>query len=113
VLKEDAAFDVFTMPSWSDPCPLVVLENMLMENPVVCFSGSGGPPDEVGPDGVVVSGFCPRAMAKEVAALVADPARSRSLGQAGRKRVLERFTTRTQAPKVLAHIERLAAGGHP
>ena len=40
-LEHFADFDVFAMTSWEDPCPLVVLENMGLGTPVVCFEGAG------------------------------------------------------------------------
>jgi glycosyltransferase involved in cell wall biosynthesis len=102
-------FDVFAQTAWEDPCPIVVLENMMLRVPVACFAGSGGAPEEVGETGIVVDGFCPQAMAREIAALLGDEPRRRSMGEAARQRVIERFTDRVQVPKLLREI--LAAAG--
>lgn len=106
-LRYFADLDVFALSSWEDPCPLVVLENMMLQKPVVCFGGSGGSPEEVGEAGVVVPRFSPRAMAEAIAALAADPARRQALGRSARQRVLSRFTARVQAPKLLQEMQAL------
>ena len=103
-----ALFDVFAMTSWQDSFPLVVLEAMLLEKPVVCFAGSGGARDEVGEAGVVIAEFSPALMAEAVAALAADPARRLALGKSGRARVLEHFTAARQAPALWREIALLA-----
>ena len=41
-MEHFAGFDIFAMTSWEDPCPLVVLENMGLAKPVVCFAGGAG-----------------------------------------------------------------------
>jgi glycosyltransferase involved in cell wall biosynthesis len=105
-----AAFDIFALTSWEDSCPLVVLENMLLQKPVVCFAGSGGAREEVGDAGFVVSEFSPTAMAEVVVALAADPARRAALGEAARQRVRENFTASKQAPHLWREIEALARG---
>lgn len=103
-----ASFDIFALTSWEDSFPLVVLENMLLETPVVCFAGSGGAPEEVGDAGVVVADFSPPDMADAIVALAGDPERRAALGKAARRRVQENFTAAHQAPKLLAEIQRLA-----
>ena len=105
-----AAFDVFAMTSWQDSFPLVVLESMLLQKPVVCFAGSGGAHEEVGDAGVVIAEFSPTAMAEAVVALAADPARRAALGAAARQRVQENFTASKQAPRLWREIEALASG---
>lgn len=52
-LEYFANFDVFAMTSWEDPCPRVVLENMGLGKPVICFAGGGGAPEVVGDTGVI------------------------------------------------------------
>jgi len=105
-----AAFDVFAMTSWQDSFPMVVLESMLLQKPVVCFAGSGGAHEEVGDAGVVIAEFSPTAMAEAVVALAADPARRAALGAAARQRVQENFTASKQAPRLWREIEALASG---
>ena len=103
-----AQFDIFTVTSWEETASLVMLENMMLEKPVLCFAGAGGPPEYVGDVGIVVTEFSPTAMAEAVCALAADPPRRAALGKAARLRALE-FTAAQQAPKILAEIQQLAA----
>ena len=103
-----AAFDVFAMTSWEDPCPLVVLENMALGNVVMCFSRGGGAPEVVGDAGIIVPEFDPERMAEAIAGLAAEPARRSRFGDAARGRVAERFVSSVQSPKILAEIRRTA-----
>ena len=102
-----AAFDVFAMTSWEDPCPVVVLENMMLRKPVLCFAGSGGAPEEVGDTGVVVDDFSPAAMARSIAHLMESEERRKDLGERARKRVGQSFVASKQAPKILSVIQSL------
>ncbi len=107
-----APLDIFTVTSWEETASLVMLENMGLEKPVLCFAGAGGPPEFIGPAGVVIPEFSPAAMAEAVCALAADPPRRAALGHAARLRAME-FTAAQQAPKILAEIRRLAAKNTP
>jgi len=107
-LDHYAAFDIFATTSWQDSFPLVVLESMLLEKPVVCFAGSGGAREEVGEAGVVVGEFSPPLMAEAIAALAADPVRRAALGKAARQRVLDNFTAARQAPRLWREVAALA-----
>jgi glycosyltransferase involved in cell wall biosynthesis len=102
-----AAFDIFTLTSREDPCPLVMLEAAALGLPIVCFAQSGGAPDFVGEDaGKVVPYMDVAAMADAVLELGADPTARYSLGKKGSHRVASEFTVHSQAPKLLAVIER-------
>jgi phosphatidylinositol alpha-1,6-mannosyltransferase len=59
----------------------------------------------VGATGTVVDGRRPGPVAAAVAGLLADPARARAMGAAGRRRVEEEFAW----PAVVARLERLLA----
>ena len=102
-------FDVFAMTSWEDPCPLVVLENMLLQTPVACFAPSGGASEEVGDTGIVIDGFDPHAMAQQIASLLQDETRLKTLGERARHRVLDLFTAQTQVPKVARTMSEIVA----
>jgi len=104
-----AGFDVFAMTSLEDPCPLVVLENMMLEKPVFCFAGSGGTPEEIGSTGIVIEDFDPRAMASSIADIASQPERRRVLGIAARERVATHFTASEQVPKIWKELQTLAA----
>ncbi|MGI4789436.1 MAG: glycosyltransferase family 4 protein [Janthinobacterium lividum] len=101
-------FDVFALTSWEETASLALLENMLLERPVICFAGTGGPREFVGAAGIVIQEFSPARMAEAIAALCADPLRRAELGKAARRRVLENFTTEAQAPHILEEIRQLA-----
>ena len=100
-------FDVFALTSWEESASLVAMENMLLEKPVVCFAGTGGPCEFVGDTGVVLAEFSPPLMAAAIAELASDPDRKSALGKSARRRVLENFTAAHQAHKILEEILRL------
>jgi glycosyltransferase involved in cell wall biosynthesis len=107
-LPHFAGFDAFAMTSWEDPCPIVVLEAMLLGKPVACFDGSGGAPEEVGDTGLIVPEFSPARMAEALATLFAEPGRRAAMGRAARERVRDRFSAAAQVPRIRAEIQRLA-----
>jgi phosphatidyl-myo-inositol dimannoside synthase len=115
-----AAGDVFAMPCrtrWLgldlEALGVVFLEAAATGLPVVA-GRSGGAPETVaeGETGTVVDGRRRGAVADAVAGLLADPARSRAMGTAGRRRVEAEFSW----PAVVARLEELlttAAAGAP
>jgi glycosyltransferase involved in cell wall biosynthesis len=102
-------FDLFALTSWEESASLAAMENMLLEKPVVCFAGTGGPCEFVGDAGVVIAEFSPPDMAAAIAELASDPNRRAALGKSARRRVLENFTAAHQAPNILEEIRRLAS----
>ena len=105
-ISQFSAFDLFALTSMEDPCPLVVLESMMLGTPVICFAGSGGAPEEVGDTGVVVEEFSPALMARAIVDLAEAPGRRLALGQAARERVLRHFSAETRAPLILSEMRR-------
>lgn len=103
-MKYYETFDVLAMTSWTESFSLVVVEQMALGKPVVCFAGSGGPPEVVGDTGIAVEGFSAHAMAEAIAALARDPERMNALGAAARKRAVEQFHADTQIPKIFEEI---------
>ena len=89
--SELAGFDVLAVSSWEESASLAALEAMALSVPVVCFLGSGGPPELIGDAGVVVDTFSPSQFADAIAALLMDDARRGALGVAGRARVVSYF----------------------
>ena len=87
-----AAFDVFAMPTWEEPCAVVFLEAMSMEKPVVAWD-SGGTPEMVahGETGFVVERKSEDALVEALLTLIRDPDLRRRMGQAGRRRVEAHF----------------------
>jgi glycosyltransferase involved in cell wall biosynthesis len=84
-LLDEAA--VFVFPSYhpTECCPLAVIEAMRQGVPVVA-ARQGGVPELVGDAGVLVPPRDPDALARAVAALLADPAGALRLGTAARER---------------------------
>jgi glycosyltransferase involved in cell wall biosynthesis len=84
---------VLVSPSLYEGFGLPAAEAMACGTPVVA-TDAGALPEVVagGETGAVVPARDPRALAGAIAELLADPARCRRMGEAGRRRVLERFT---------------------
>lgn len=105
-----SALDIFTLTSREDAFPMVTMEAAALGIPVLCFAGSGGTQELVGTDsGQVVRYLDIDAMAKGVVALSDDDIRRRQIGQTLRTRAEAHFTVETQAPKLLAVIEKYRA----
>ena len=100
------SMDVFFMSSWEELAGVVALEAMALGRPVVCFAGSGGPPEVVGDTGLVVEAFSPTAAAHAVEGLASDEAGRTRLGDAARRRARAHFSVGAVAQQVLAEIVR-------
>ncbi|HVU32354.1 MAG TPA: glycosyltransferase family 4 protein [Opitutaceae bacterium] len=102
-----SAFDIFALTSREDPCPLVMIEAGSLGLPIVCFADSGGATDFVGNDaGAIVPYLDLDAMAAAIVRLGADKLLRTTQGRNGQLRAATGFTLQTQAPKLLAVIER-------
>jgi glycosyltransferase involved in cell wall biosynthesis len=86
-----ARFDIFAMSSWEESASLVVLETMAMGIPVICFSPTGGPAEEVGEAGVVIPEISPNRMADAIVDLAQSPQKRRATGVACSERAREQF----------------------
>jgi glycosyltransferase involved in cell wall biosynthesis len=89
-----AAADLFVLPSLDDAFPTAILEAMAAGLPVVA-TRAGGIPEIVddGATGLLVPPGDAAALARAISTLLADPAARKSLGEAGRRRAGERFST--------------------
>ena len=86
-------FDAFVLPSVNEGTPVSAIEALASGTPVVA-NRVGGVPDVVrdGVDGFLVEPGDAEAAAEKLAALARDEALRRRLGEAGRARVLERYS---------------------
>jgi glycosyltransferase involved in cell wall biosynthesis len=91
-----AAVDVVVMPSRHEGLGVAALEAMAAGRPVIA-SRVGGLPEAVGDAGVLVPNGDARALAEAIRLLALDPQARRTLGDAGRRRVADRFTLGTMA----------------
>lgn len=98
------AIDIFVLPSVvPDPFPNVVLEAMAAAKPVVA-TAHGGPTEQIvnGITGFLVSAIDPQDMASKIEFLIQNPDVRKSMGQAGRERVLRMFSLSTHIKNILA-----------
>ena len=113
MVRDTAAFlqalDVFVMPSLSEGLPVALLEAMACGLPVV-VTRVGAMPDVVdgGALGLVVPVGDEEALADAIAVLLDDRSRARALGEAGMRRVRERFSAARMVREYEAIYRRLA-----
>jgi len=102
--------DVLALPSWTEGLPLVVLEAMAHGKPVVA-TPVGGTPELVtdGETGLLVPPRDPKALAAALQRLLDDAELSRRLGEAGRRRVEERFSLDAMNRRVLQIYDEVVA----
>ena len=100
------AADIYVHPSWSEACPLAVLEAMAAARPVVA-TAVGGVPELVrrNETGLLVPPRSPRALASALDALIDHPREARRMGYEGRKRV-KRFFSLERCVRSHANIYR-------
>ena len=106
-----AGCDVFVAPSRFESFGLIYIEAMRYGKPVIALRRGGIPSIvEDGRTGVLIDRACPQELARQIGALLCDPARRASLGAAGRARFAEKYTLAAYADRVEAFLRaRLAA----
>jgi glycosyltransferase involved in cell wall biosynthesis len=106
--------EVFALPSTVEGLPLVILEAMAQERPVVA-TAVGGTPEVVvdGVTGLLVEPGDPRALAGALEMVLADSARAAAMGAAARRRVEERFSLEAMTQSVLHVYGEVARTMHP
>ena len=94
--------DVVALPSWTEGLPLTLLDAMAHARPVVA-TPVGGTAEVVedGETGLLVPPRDPAALAAALRRLLADRELARRLGEAGRRRVAERFTLAAMTRRIL------------
>ncbi len=88
-----AAMDVLVISSEQESFGLTAIESLAVETPVVA-TRCGGPEEIIddGHDGLLVAVKDASSMAKAILTLVENPAVRRCFGEAGRRKVIERFS---------------------
>jgi glycosyltransferase involved in cell wall biosynthesis len=98
-----ATADVFCLPSWWEAMPLSILEAMAGGLPVVASDvGDVGRAIAEGETGYVVPQQSPTRLAEALKPLLIDPELRRKMGDAGRARVVEHFSSEVTARNVSA-----------
>jgi glycosyltransferase involved in cell wall biosynthesis len=106
-----AAFDLFVLPSWREGMPRSLLEAMATGLPVVATAIRGCREEVVdGVTGVLVPPRDHGALASAIEGILPAPERRAAMGEAGRRRVIERFDERAIVARQVDLIGRLAAG---
>lgn len=101
-----AAADLFCLPSFAEGVPVVLMEAMAMEVPVLTTWVMGiSELVENGVEGILVRPGRPDELTEALARLAADPELRRTLGARGRRKVQAEFDVR-QAGRELARILR-------
>jgi glycosyltransferase involved in cell wall biosynthesis len=91
---------VCAFPSHMEALPLVWLEGMAMGKAVVASeTGPGREVIEPGVSGALCDPFDPTSVARAIVPLLKDRATRQSLGEAARRRVIERFSTEVLIPR--------------
>lgn len=98
VASELRSADCFVLPSRSEGLSMTLLEAMATGLPVVATRVGGNPEVvEEGVTGLLVPHSDPEALARALREVIEDPSRARAMGEAGRERVLARFSLRVMA----------------
>jgi glycosyltransferase involved in cell wall biosynthesis len=103
--------DIFIFPSvWQEPFGMPIIEAMSCEIPVIA-THSGAFPEIVteGKTGLLVERDDANALAEAILCLLADEDLRKSMGKAGRQRVVEIFSLKKISDRLLSHYQRLFA----
>lgn len=101
--------DLYATSSSKEGLPLAPLEAMAFERAVVATDVPGHQDVVDETTGVLVPREDDAALANAIESLLDDPERRRRMGQAGRRRVLEKFTVRTMVAETAAVYRAAAA----
>ena len=102
-----AEADCFALASFAEGIPVVLMEAMAMEIPCVTTFITGHPElIRDGVDGVLIAPSDESALAAAIAGLIADPERRRRLGEAGRRRVIEKYDLETNTRRLAGILRR-------
>jgi glycosyltransferase involved in cell wall biosynthesis len=97
-----ARASIFVLPSRSEGFSNAIIEAMAASLPVVATKVGGNPEAvEDGVTGFVVPPENPAALADAILRLLSDPKRSESMGEAGRRLAMRKFSTETVVNQVI------------
>ncbi|TDB63470.1 glycosyltransferase family 4 protein [Arundinibacter roseus] len=99
--------DIFVLPSRMEAFPLVVLEALLKEIPVVAMDVAGVREVIDQQTGYLVKDQSSEGLAEGIRYFLESQDRRKTAGKQGRARVLEQFEARVQAPKWLHLLQNL------
>lgn len=100
--------DIFCLPSFAEGVPIVLMEAMAMELPVVTSNVMGIPElVEHGRSGLVVPPARPDLLAQALLSLLEDPALREAMGAAGRARVARDYEIRDAVAALHAQLKPL------
>jgi glycosyltransferase involved in cell wall biosynthesis len=106
---------VMVLPSvWNEPSPLPTYEAAACGLAIIA-TRSGGIPEivEHGKTGMLVARGDAQELAMAIGQVIDNPALARAMGEAGRQRVLERFTWEASARHLAGLIESVSRTGQP
>jgi L-malate glycosyltransferase len=106
-----SAADLFVLPSRSEGFSNAIVEAMAASLPVVATDvGGNAEAVEDGVSGYIVPPEDPEALAAAIVRLLSDPIGAEEMGQAGKRRAAERFTTDAMMRQITGAYARLLAG---
>jgi len=113
ILSVHKAFDIFVMSSITEGLGTSLLDAMACGKPIVATT-AGGMPEVVshGETGLLVPPRDDEALAKAIVTLLKDEALRRAMGDAGERRVCERFSAERMVQDTLKLYERVALHAH-
>jgi len=104
--------DVFVLPSFAEGVPIVLMEAMAKELPVISTRVMGVPElVEDGVNGLLVPPANEEALVKAMEQLAKDPQLRRRLGKAGREKVIAEYNQETNVTKLAETLQHGAAAG--
>ena len=100
--------DVYVLPSFMEGLPVVLMEALATECPVIA-TPVGAVEELVVPEesGLMVRPGRPESLADALMAMHQDPQRRRNMGKAGRQAILAEFTTASTGPRMADFLRRV------
>jgi glycosyltransferase involved in cell wall biosynthesis len=103
-----ASFDVYAMPSWEEPFGMVFIEAMAMKKPVIAWD-IGGAKEIImhNETGLLVEPKSTPDLAEAILKLLRDPALRQRMGEAGRRRVEQAFTSQRMCQDMIEVYQKI------